>query len=890
MPNDATFEIMAKVQNSNAADISFIAPPVYNIDDMDPRFCMVDLMFTGCFCLRSSKNIDQSRPGMIYIDGEATEAPLTPGKMPMFGQMIGIRLRRWLDKYDHVYHIKYAGAYDTDGIALPDFEFDLKTAPRCNVGEKYPEHDDIVLQAAREGAVLLKNDNNTLPLGKKSVVNVFGAAATVFRSGCLGAGKINPRYSIRVKEGIEKYTSLTLNEELYDFYKNETNDMPSESALERAKVLSNTAVIFISRCSSEAHDGLAEKGHYYLTDDERELIKSVSEEFEKVCAVLNVAYPIEAGWINEFGIDAVLLTGLSGMAGGRALAEILEGSVNPSGKLPNTWAKDYFDYPSAKNFMTLPDVKKKYAGRDVKYLTTVYEEGIYVGYRYFTTFDKDAAFMFGHGLSYTDFDTKVLSFNVENNSANIEICVKNIGTRPGKEVAAIYASLFDGRLEQPKRRLVAFSKTKELSPGESEALTLKVEYTQLKSYDAEAHEWIIEPGEISFFLGGTPISAKRIGNLSIEDKITVSKVESRIGCPIEITELSKYDPEASYPKGENTICHSGENLPHQKSKRVELFENKLTSKGKLVTFHEVMEDPSLCEDFVAQMTDYELARLSVGGKTGWGAEDSGFAGMLFTGGALEKYKIPEYYFADGNNGCNMFEPNIGFPVSTTIAASWNEEISFAEGVAIATEARDMGLNCILAPALNIQRNPLCGRHTEYFSEDPYLAGRMAGQESRGIESVGISSCMKHFFGNNAETMRSQNHSIMSERVAREIYIRAFEIAMETHMPDSVMTGYNAANGAYSANDGELLYGILRGELGFDGYVMTDWNGYGVGDFAALIDAGISWIAPGGMDDALIAPILSALADGRLDRGRMQNNLVYMIKTMAKRYSKLKEGI
>lgn len=219
-----------------------------------------------------------------------------------------------------------------------------------------------------------------------------------------------------------------------------------------------------------------------------------------------------------------------------------------------------------------------------------------------------------------------------------------------------------------------------------------------------------------------------------------------------------------------------------------------------------------------------------------------------------------------------------------MCATWNEKLLFLEGEAIAREAKDMGLNCILAPALNIQRNPLCGRHTEYFSEDPYLAGCMAGQESRGLESGGISSCMKHFFGNNAETMRNQNHSIMSERTAREIYLAAFETAFSVHMPECVMTGYNAVNGMYCADDPVLLQKILRQEMGFDGYVMTDWNGYGNLGLAALLDAGVSWIAPGGTDDALIEPIVEALKNGTLNRGTLQRNLVWMVRILSRHRS------
>lgn len=882
MPHDATFEIMAGLQNKEAAAISFISAPTYNIDDMDRRECMVSLIFSGCYCLRSTKTIDSSRPGMIYIDGAATEPPLTPPLMPMFGQMIGIHVRKYLHEYDREYQIRYTGAYDTDGIEIPEFCFTLKTSPRHAPGEQYPEHDEIVLQAARESAVLLKNDHGTLPLGKGAAVNVFGAGAVVFHVGCLGAGKINPRYSIRVKEGIEAYSSLKLNEELYQFYVQEKNILPDAGILERAKAKSNTAVVFIGRTSSEAHDGLPQKGHYYLTDEERELIVGVSKAFDKTVAVLNVAYPIETGWIDELGIDAVLLVGLSGMAGGRALAEILEGTVNPSGKLPNTWAKDYKDYPSSKNFLTLPDVRTRYPGQDIKYLTTAYEEGLYVGYRYFDTFGMEAAYLFGHGLSYTTFQKEVKSAAVHGNGVVLEISVTNTGSVPGKEVVQLYARIQDGKLEQPDKRLVAFGKTKELTPGETQILTLEVSENRLKSYDEKTAAWVIETGRIELLLGGSPTEANAVFSWIVAEPVVVQQVKNRLSCPIHIRELSKKDPIGTWPSGQQTKGYSDEKLPFAVSRKDEPAERELaTHTGRLITFPEVVSNPGLLEMFIAQMTDYELARFSVGGKTGWGMEDNGFAGMIFNGGALEKYQIPGYYFTDGNNGLNLFEPNIGFPVSTTVCATWNEDLSYREGVAIATEARDRNLHCLLAPALNLQRNPLCGRHTEYFSEDPFLAGRMAGQESRGFEEMGVASCMKHFFANNAETMRNMNHSLMTERTAREMYITAFETAFEVHKPDTVMTGYNAANGVYCADDYELLRGILREEMGFDGYVMTDWNGYGDQGMAALADAGVSWMAPGGSDDTLVTPIAEGIASGKLSRARLQRNIVDLVKIMVK---------
>ena len=866
MPNDATFEIMAGLTDKKAASISFITDPIWNIDDIDPRFCMVDLMFTGMYCLVSSKIIDPKRPGMIYIDGKAAEAPLIPPQMPMFGQMIGIKARKYLKEYDRTYDIRYAGAYDEDGMEIAEFSFTLTTLPRHTPGEKWPEHDRIVLDAVRESAVLLKNENGALPLGQNAAVNAFGAGVVVFRPGCLGAGKINPRYFIRVKDGITKYSTLEFNEELYNFYSNEENHLPPAEMLERARQKNDTAIVFISRTSSEAHDNLPEKGYYYLADDERKLIESVSKAFSKTVAVLNVAYPIETEWMKL--VDAVLFVGLPGMMGGRALAEILEGSVNPSGKLSCTWAKDYWDYPASKNFLPLPDIRKNCP--EAKYVTTIYEEGLYIGYRYFDTFAKQPAFRFGHGLSYTRFEVtgKMSGFEAE-------VIITNKGEVSGKEVVQIYAKLPEEKLEQPELRLVAFAKTKELNPGETRKIRLEITEDRLRSFDEETGTWIIEAGEIAFYL-----KEQNIGCITMREKRVLKTAGARIPAPVPVKELSRHDPEGTYPAGTDTKAYAADTLPLANYRAGKEEIPKLSIPNRLITFPEIIKDPSLTKDFIAQMSDYELARLTVGGRTGWGVGDVGFAGMLFNDGELAKYKIPDYFYTDGNNGVNLFEPNIGFPTSATICASWNEELMYQEGTAIAQEAKAMGMHCILAPALNLQRNILCGRHTEYFSEDPFLAGQMAGQQCRGFEEHGVSGSIKHFFANNAESMRSQNHSIMSERTARELYLAAFEYAFAVKMPETVMTGYNAANGMYCCNDHVLLNGILREEMGFTGYVMTDWNGYGDQGMDGLVRAGVSFIAPGGSDDALVTPIVQALADGTLSRERLQQNLINLVHIVA----------
>ena len=904
---DGTFEIMADLQKKESAAMSFIEAPIYNIDEMDGRSSMISLDYSGCFCIVSSKAIDPKRPGKIYIDGKECGVPLIKAPMAMFGQLVGIFVRKYMTEYDRAYDIRYTGAYGTDGEVIPDFSFTLRTQPRIAPGEKYPEHDAVVLQAAREGMVLLKNDNNALPLTPGSTVNVFGAGSVVFRLGCLGAGKINPRYGIGVKEGIEIYSSLKLNGELYDYYTEEQNTFPPREIIQRAKAQSGTAVLFITRGSSEAHDMPKGKGGYELTDEERQLVHQVAEDFDKTVAVLNTAYPIETGYIEDAGVDAVLWTGLCGMAGGRALAELLEGSVSPSGRLPNTWAEHYRDYPSAPNFLTQDDLREMYKGVPVQYVTTVYEEGLYVGYRYFDSFQRPVAYMFGHGLSYTTFQKTVTAVRDKGCGAALDICVKNTGKVSGKETVLIYARMDGGKLEQPDKRLVAFGKTGLLNPGESEVLHFEIGEKQLKSYDEASARWLMEPGTITLLMGGSVSEAVPVHTFEVREPVIIAQVKNRLTPPINVKELSRRAPEDTWPQGVAsrgfTEEETGGKLPFLRKTqepKMAVTTGKMTdgsaelpggtsselpfcgSLGDVqILFSQLAKHPELLEAFVSQMDDLALARISCGGATGWGLEDTGFAGMLYKDAPLDKFGLPGFYFADGNNGVNMFQPNVGFPVSTVMAATFNEALMFEEGVCIAKEARDMNVQCLLAPAMNLQRNPLCGRHSEYFSEDPYLAGRMAGQECRGFESENVAGCLKHFIANNAETLRNCNHSIMTERTARELYLYAFEVAMDVHMPRTVMTGYNAVNGAYCSQDPQLLRGILREELGFDGFVMTDWNGYGDGNLAAALNAGINWLAPGSTDESFIAPIVKALENGTLDRGLLRQNVMELLSVVLK---------
>ena len=494
------------------------------------------------------------------------------------------------------------------------------------------------------------------------------------------------------------------------------------------------------------------------------------------------------------------------------------------------------------------------------------------------------AFPFGHGLSYTDFAQKTVSVVENNYNVSVQIKVKNTGAYAGKEVIELYAAIPDGKLEQPKKQLVAFQKTKELAPDESETLRFEIPARRFASFDEDTASWIIEAGEIKLHLGKSVNETEEIFVFRVPETVVSEKVEHRVVPPMEITRLSKFDPDVTYPTGKfSTICEA-EDLPMRRVRRHIPEKRPVTGEkpDRLITFPMVVEDESLLNSFVLQLSDYELARLSVGGRVGWGVDDNGFAGTLYNEGKISHLEIPAFFMADGNNGLNMHDATIGFPVSCNMAATFNEELIFLEGKAIATEGKDLDLQCILAPAMNLHRNPLCGRHSEYFSEDPYLSGRMGGQESAGLEAGGAMSVMKHFIANNAENDRSRNHSIISERAMRELYLKVFEVALEVHVPDAMMTGYNPTNGCWCAGDEELLEGILREEWKFPGFVMTDWGSSTCCSPAETVQGGNSWVAPGTMDDREPNSILAGLENGTVDRERVRANVRDMYGTLAKR--------
>lgn len=859
-----------------------IGPLEYDFHDIDGLYYMLDRKLSGCLQLMWTKPMDPNAEGTVLLDGVPVDGCVSQ-YMAVMGNMwvLGIPLRGRVTEYGKSYQLHIEGYADADGNVMEPQEFTVRGVEKTEPRPEYAAHEQTALQAAREGIVLLKNEGNILPLAKGSVLNLFGKGVHEFRIGAVGAGKINPRYSVNFLEAVRANRDYSLNEELVSFYGCDRDVLPPAEMMERAKEVSDTAVIFLTRAAGENQDASSAKGEYYLSDEEEELIRGVSEAFTNTIAVLNVGYPIDVTFAERYQVNGLVYPGFAGMLAGPALLDILSGNANPSGKLPDTWALDYFDIPSSKNFYDCAD-KPRLTSEDTVYIDTCYEEDIYVGYRYFKTFGKKEAYPFGFGLSYTEFEIRCGAFFFDGEALEAEAMIRNTGERAGKEVLQLYIGKPETDMEQPEKELVFFEKTKELAPGEAQRIAIHVPVKMLISFSEEEKAYILSAGEYRIYAGNSA-DAEPCGSFFVSEKRIIKKTEHLLKCGKRFPRLSRKDPGGTWPVGEFSGVVPGKTTfqPYQERCRYAVEKSlteRIQEQSSRIMFDDVRKDPKLAGAFAKQLTPAELARLTVCASAGWGMEGIGEAGRVFR---LEGYGLPDFPVSDGNSGVNLNVKNIGMPSGAVLCASFNKALCEESGRVIGEEAKELGIPLILAPAFNIHRNPLNGRQPEYFSEDPYLSGVMAGYYARGMESTGTAGCYKHLIGNNCESSRKRNQSLISERAIREIYFRTYEYAMDIHMPASVMTAYNAVNGCPTAADEELIMGLLREENGFDGFVMTDWTTYDTVDVAAMVQAGNCWITPGSNDNTYTDQILKGLEEGRIDTARLRENVAALIRTMAR---------
>ncbi len=820
--------------------------------------------------VRMSKPLAEDGHGIASVDGiEISKGQ--PFHMDVIVSMdvLMLSVGEVATEYDREYTLTLTGYTAKDGTPFKDATLKFKTLPRTNLHDpKYAAHEEVALQAAREGMVLLKNENHVLPLAPDAKFNVFGMGQFMFRNSATGAGLINPRWQANFHQSIAEHSGFTINPQISSLYRKLQDAMPSSKHLDAAREYADIGIVLLSRTSGEFLDNKPDKGGYYLTDGEKAMVETVSNSFSKTVAIINSSYPIDLRWVDRLQYDSVIYTGFCGMGAGYALMELLDGRANFSGKLPDTWAYDYYDHPSAHNFInfkaedTLPG-EKDYG------VELYYEEDIYVGYRYFDTFSKPVQYPFGHGLSYTSFAFEEEACHWNGKTLSAQMVIRNTGTHSGKEVASIYIVAPDGRIEKPSRVLAGFEKTNELAPGEAQAVTISCPAMNFASFDETRHAFVLEAGTYRVLRGEAVI-----GEFAVEEEQILRTVKP-VNAPVEeFHRMTQADP---------TVRESSHTVPLDqrivhKAQRPEWQPTPLPKyTGKKITFADLKQNPKLLNAFVAQMTDAELCRLNVGGGANWYMPWQD--GSACKSRRVSRLKTPVLRVSDGNTGLNLKKSNIGFPSSAAVAASFNKDLAYQIGRVIGEESRENGIAVNLGPAANLHRNILNGRQPEYFSEDPVLAGTLAALHAKGLEDSGTGATYKHLFCNNSDTCRKASHSIVSERALRELYYKVFDVALSIYSPSCVMTSYNAVNGIYPAENPDVLQKLLRQEWGFTGFIMTDWGTYDTVASVEMAKAGNCWLTEG--SGKQIKALKAALDAGELQRSHLEDNVKHLVQLLLK---------
>ncbi len=676
-------------------------------------------------------------------------------------------------------------------------------APR----EKLPEAEryraegieELIRQAGAEACVLLKNDG-ALPLRPAQKLAVFGRCQLDgFPVGYGSGGNIRAPYVRSLIDGLEA-SGLRLDRSLLLQYRRwaarEENaadkgwwghwpfhypEMPlAAGTVQRAARESDTALVVIGRAAGEDRDNTLSPGSFYLTETERDMLDKVTAAFERTVAVLNIGNVIDLSWTEELGdrLSAVLIVWQGGMEAGNAAADVLTGRVSPSGRLADSIARHYADYPSSANFGG-PEYNE-------------YAEGVFVGYRYFDAFAKDKLlYPFGFGLSYTRFGVRPHGLVRENGGVTLLVRVKNIGELPGKEVVQLWCAAPRGRIEKPLRVLCAFAKTKTLAPGEEQSLVLACRDRDFASYCEASHAFVLEAGDYRFSVGELDAGGFCLGESVVLERLEAIVLESAALRERILARLPASSGAAPAPDATLDDVRAG---------RVRL------------------------DSFLAGLRLEELEALTRGqGRLNSPLGVAGNTGVF--GGVIEPLRakgVRALVTADGPAGLRLNASSSLIPIGTALACTWNTELVEALHRKIGEEMTHYGVDIHLAPGMNLHRDPLCGRNFEYYSEDPLLSGKMAAAAVRGVQSAGHASCPKHFACNNQETRRNQNDSRVSERALRELYLRGFEICVREAGPLCLMSSYNKVNGVWSHYNYDLATTVLRREWGFAGVVVTDW--------------------------------------------------------------------
>ena len=811
------------------------------------------------------------------------------------------------------------------------------------VSSRELKHREIARYAATQGFVLLKNDG-LLPIKNETKVFLAGSGAVHAIKGGTGSGDVNEREVVDILTGLKNAGVTVINEEdilvsiadyeealseyvdkilknmsnissqdFFELFLREKKRDFKRISIAKDKVESSDAAVYvISRVAGEGRDRVLEKGDYYLSDIESKELEELGKLTDKIAVLINAGGPIDVNEIlKNKSVKAIMNISQPGMELGNAVADSLLGKEAPSGKLSDTWALEYKDYPNAATF--------SHNNGDTE--NERYTEGIYVGYRYFDSFNVKPAFPFGFGLSYTDFNISEYRVAVDNGKITVEAKITNTGDIfNGREVAQVYMACPQTGIKKEFKRLVGFKKTKLLKPNESEVVKIAISSKSLASYDEEESAWIVEKGEYGIFIGNSSVNNVLAGVIAVSEDYVIEKTEhihplqeklEEIVRPDEVIEklTTKWKEEA-------------------RAKGIKVLEFVPTEENKAPKGREDLD--SIAKELAVRLTDEEITGLLMG-EISKGQDNIKDNELIETGicvpGAAgettcaleEKYGIPGISMADGPAGLRVLRnydvdrksgkiygvdligslegglfrreyknENVdtyymyatAIPIGTHLAQTFDIELVRQIGKLVADEMTEFGIAWWLAPGLNIHRNPLCGRNFEYYSEDPLLSGAMAAAITLGVQSVpGVGTTIKHFACNNQEDNRMGSNSIVSERALREIYLRGFEIAIKTAQPMCIMTSYNLINGIHTANSYDLCTTVARDEWGFEGIIMTDWTTTTAGGSKPFVCAiaGNDLIMPANRID--IDNIIAALKDGSLPRSTARTCAARLIKVI-----------
>ena len=788
--------------------------------------------------------------------------------------------------------------------------------------------------AAAEGFVLLKNEGGALPLQNKKIA-LYGMGARLTVKGGLGSGSVEERYSVNIEDGLKNagYEITTTRwlddydreyQETYQEYhdmveekiKGLTNPMeiiplahsfvyrfPSGRAITAEDVAesgTDTALYVLMRQAGEGNDRKLEKGDYYLTDIERENLKTVAASYAHTILVINVGGHIDLAFLDEIkGIQAVVLFVQGGEEGGNALADVLSGKTNFSGKLADTIPLKYEDIPFGEEFSYLNgNLKDEY-----------YKEGIYVGYRYFDSFQKPVRYPFGFGLSYTDFRIEVENVQLNKTEVHLWVNISNIGAHPGKEVIQGYLSAPLAGRSKEYQRLVTFAKTPDIQPGQAETVELRFDISEGASYNEASAAWVLNAGQYAVRIGNSSRNTRIAAAVELSDPVVTRQCKN---CCTPIDELPVFQPETP------VAWIIPEGIPILQLKLLD-FQTETVSYIE-PTITETAQEKALLDRLTVEEQAWFLQGGTLQNPPPGAFNIHGAAGKTVT--ALLDKGIRNVEFSDGPAGVNIANrvhalPTGGFapaeiperynwgalgagikeqlanipgpsvhryatawPVEMLLAQTWNTPLLREIGSAVGEEMLAFGITVWLAPGMNIHRNPLGGRTFEYYSEDPVLTGEMAAALTAGVQShEGVGVSIKHFCCNNTEDNRNGISSNVSERALREIYLKGFEIAVRKSQPRTVMSSYNLLNHVYTANRYDLLTDILRCEWGFEGLVMTDWGSCSetAAEPELCAPSGNDLIMPGGNFDR--KRILGALANGTLTPAVVRRSACRVLRMM-----------